>query len=96
MENSLGSNVETLYKLVGGRVEALEFRVKPDFPHIGTPLKDLTLKPNLLLACITRGGRIIIPKGSDALEKGDTVVVVTTVQGLNDLDDILEKRRNSL
>ena len=51
MQNSLGSNVETLYKLVGGRVEALEFRVSPEFSHIGVPLRDLTLKPNLLLAC---------------------------------------------
>ncbi|MBC8576369.1 Trk system potassium transporter TrkA [Yanshouia hominis] len=89
MQNSLGSNVETLYKLVGGRVEALEFRVKPDFPHIGTPLKDLTLKPNLLLACITRGDRAILPGGGDSIAADDRVVVVTTNQQLRDLSDIL-------
>ena len=89
MQNSLGSNVETLYKLVGGRVEALEFRVKPDFPHIGIPLKDLTLKPNLLLACITRGDRAILPGGGDSIAADDRVVVVTTNQQLRDLSDIL-------
>lgn len=96
MENSLGSNVETLYKLVGGKAEALEFRVTASSALCGIPLQNLALRQNLLIGCIHRRGRIIIPKGSDALEKGDTVVVVTTVQGLNDLDDILEKRRNSL
>ena len=78
------------------KAEALEFRVTASSALCGIPLQNLALRQNLLIGCIHRRGRIIIPKGSDALEKGDTVVVVTTVQGLNDLDDILEKRRNSL
>ena len=89
MQNSLGSNVETLYKLVGGRVEALEFRVSPEFSHIGVPLRDLTLKPNLLLACITRDGKAIIPGGNDSIVANDRVIIVTTNQQLRDLSDIL-------
>lgn len=96
MENSLGSNVETLYKLVGGRAEALEFRVTAASTVCGVPLQDLPTKDNLLISCINRKGRTIIPKGSDTIEPGDTVVVVTTRTGLNDLDDILEKRRAGL
>lgn len=93
MENSLGSNVETLYKLVGGKAEALEFRVTASSCLCGIPIQDLPLRKSLLIGCIHRRGRTITPKGSDALEAGDTVVVVTTVQGLNDLDDILDRRR---
>ena len=54
---------------------------------------NLKLKDSLLIACINRGGKIIFPRGQDTIEPGDTVVVVTSVTGLNELDDILEKRR---
>ena len=89
MQNSLGSNVETLYKIVANRAEALEFRVGNDEPMIGIPLERLSLKKNLLVACINRNGRILTPRGKDTIEVGDTVIIVTTNTGLNDLKDIL-------
>lgn len=89
MQNSMGSNVETLYKIVANKVEALEFRVGKDAPMVGIPLEELSLKSSLLIACINRGGKIITPRGKDFLQAGDTVIVVTTHSGLNDLKDIL-------
>ncbi|WP_432628714.1 Trk system potassium transporter TrkA [Brotaphodocola sp.] len=89
MQNSMGSNVETLYKIVAGKAEALEFRVGKDAPMIGIPLEKLNFKDNLLIACINRNGQIITPRGKDTIEVGDTVIVVTTHSGLNDLKDIL-------
>ena len=89
MQNSLGSNVETLYKIVANRAEALEFRVGSDAPMIGVPLEKLSLKKNLLVACINRNGRILTPRGKDTIEVGDTVIIVTTNTGLKDLKDIL-------
>lgn len=89
MQNSMGSNVETLYKIVANKVEALEFRVEPDAPLVGIPLEKLTFKNNLLIACINRNGKIITPRGKDTIEPRDTVIVVTTHSGLNDLKDIL-------
>ena len=93
MQTSLGSNVETLYKLVGGKAEALEFRVAEGSAVCGIPLQTLRLRKNLLIGCINRAGKILIPSGQDTIEPGDTVVVVTSVTGLNELDDILDKRR---
>ena len=90
MQNSRGSNVETLYRLVNGRVEALEFRVTEKFHGCGIKLMHLKTRPNLLIGAINRGGEIIAPGGQDSIEPGDTVVVVTTTAGLKDLDDILE------
>ena len=92
MENASGSNVETLYYLAKGRAEALEFKVK-DSAHIreivDVPFMELNLKPNLLICCINRNGKIITPTGRDSLQIGDTVIVVTTHKGLSDLTDIL-------
>jgi len=89
MQNSLGSNVETLYAFANGKAEALEFRVTKDFEQLGTKLMFLSLKPNLLIACIYRQGKVIVPGGHDHLEVGDSVIVVTTQTGLNDLNDVL-------
>ena len=93
LQNSMGSNVETLYKLVGGKAEALEFRATAKSSVCSTPLMELKLQKGLLIGAINRGGKVLPPSGKDTIEPGDTVVVVTTVTGLNDLDDILDKRR---
>ncbi len=90
MQNSIGSNVETLIKLNGGRVEALEFKIHKGSPIIGIPLMQLSLKRDILIGCINHRGTIIIPKGQSVIEEGDTVIVVTTKSGLSDIKDILE------
>ena len=93
MQNSLGSNVETLYKIVGNKAEALEFRATAKSNVCGKPLMELSLLPNLLIGAINRDGNILTPSGRDTIEPGDTVIVVTGNTGLNDLDDILDRRR---
>ncbi|HHU73113.1 MAG TPA: Trk system potassium transporter TrkA [Clostridiales bacterium] len=89
MQNSKGSNVETLYKIVGDKVEALEFRVRVASSLIGVPLEKLKLKNNLLVCCIIRNGKVIIPSGQDSIHLGDSVIIVTTNYRLDDLNDIL-------
>jgi len=88
-QNEAGSNVKTLYRILDDRVEALEFTVHEKSAATGTSLAKLRLKPNLLVCCITRGDHIIIPRGGDSLQVGDSVVVVTLERGLHDVRDIL-------
>ncbi len=90
-KNSIGSNVETLYRIFGDRAEAIEFKIQTGSPIVGIPLKDLRLKKNLLVACISRGGRVIIPGGNDTIAVGDRVVVVTMENGFKDVADILSE-----
>ena len=91
MQNSLGSNIKALHRVVGGRVEALEFIVGSKAPYVNIPLKDLPIRQEVLLAGIVRqNGQAIIPSGSDTLQPGDDVVVITTGARINDLRDILQ------
>lgn len=83
-------NVETMYRLLNGKVEALEFIVKKESKYTNVPLKDLSLKKNNLIACIGRKRKIIIPNGDDWLEAGDSVIVVTMNQKVNNIADIME------
>ena len=90
MNSSLGSNIESLYRLNDNRVEALEFSVKSDSPVIGIPLQNMAIKPNILLCSINHKGNISIPGGQSVIEAGDAVIVVTTNTRLNDIKDILK------
>lgn len=90
LDNTRGSNVLTLYRLVNNQVEALEFAVRKPLKFLSTPLKDLKLKKNCLIACIIRGETVIIPNGISTMEIGDNVVVVTTHKNFDDLSDIFE------
>lgn len=93
MQNSFGSNVKTLHRIINEQVEALEFSVSATMPFIGVPLKDLTLREGLLIAGIVRpNGETIIPSGKDVLSAGDDVIVVTTLPDLTDLRDIFQDR----
>ena len=88
--NAEGSKVETLYKLLGGEVEALSFTATATAQAmLGKPLKDLRLRNSVLLAAIVRRGEIIIPGGMTTIEEGDQVIVVSRSIGLDDLTDIL-------
>ena len=92
LSNSIGSNnVETLYKILDNRAEALEFIIREESAVTGIPLAQLKTKSNLLICCINRHGKIHIPKGQDSIQVGDTVIVVTTQTGLKDIQDILRK-----
>lgn len=88
-KDSMDSNIETLYHMFDHRVEAIEFRVYEESKVTNIPLKDLALKKNLLISFINRGGNIIIPTGQDSIHVGDTVMIVTTHTGFNDICDIL-------
>ncbi|MBQ8576973.1 MAG: Trk system potassium transporter TrkA [Clostridia bacterium] len=91
LENSRGSHVETLYNLADNKAEALEFIVSADAENIiGIPLKNLQIRPGILIAGIMRGRTPILPSGNDVILAGDRVVVIAAQQRLGDLSDILK------
>lgn len=89
LQNSVGSNVEKLYKIMDGNAEALKFNVQPDFKYINIPLKDIRFKNNILLAGILRNRKAIVPTGDDVIMPGDKVIVIGTGHILYDLADII-------
>ena len=89
MKNTMGSNVETLYNIIKGKVEASEFIVKENSPISGTPLSELKFKQGVLIAAILRDNTVIIPRGHDVIQTGDAVVIVSGSIVLNDITDIL-------
>lgn len=89
VDNTRGSNVITLHKLVNDKVEAVEFIAKENKRLLNIPLKELKLKDDFLIAAIIRGNEVIIPSGDDFINLHDRVIVVTTTQFIKDLNGIL-------
>ena len=92
MENTLGSNVETMYSIVKGKIEASEFIVREESGVTGVPLMKLAskFKNDILIASIIRGNQVIIPRGGDEIRTGDDVVVISSASTvLHDITDIL-------
>lgn len=91
LANGAGNNLKTMYRILDDRVEALEFTVDEESAATAAPLMQLKLKPNQLICCIMRGNRVIIPRGADRIQVGDSVIVVTLENGLHDIRDILAR-----
>ncbi|MBE6976465.1 MAG: Trk system potassium transporter TrkA [Ruminococcaceae bacterium] len=88
MQNQTGAAI-SLHTIADGQAEAVEFLVDEHTLHCDTPLKELKLKPNVLIACISQGSKTEIPNGNSTFRKGDYLVVVTSGRGiLHQLNDI--------
>ena len=90
MKNTIGSNVETLYNIIKGKIDASEFIIKDNSPIVGKPLMELKLKNDVLVASIMRDRKVIIPRGGDTMEVGDSVIIVSSF-ALHDITDILDR-----
>ena len=87
-KNSIGSNIETIYRIFDDRAEAIEFKIGGAANYLNVPLKQLKLKNELLIAAIIRAGKSFIPTGDDSIQKNDTVIIVTTHSGFSNISDI--------
>ncbi|MGN1339757.1 MAG: Trk system potassium transporter TrkA [Oscillospiraceae bacterium] len=90
MSQSIGSNMESLYNIIKGKVEAAEFIIKEESPAVDVPLMEMELKPDVLVAAILRDKKVIIPRGHDSLQIGDAVIIVSSQLALHDITDILK------
>ena len=92
MKNSIGCNVETMYRILDEKAEALEFVVKSNSSLLGIPLEELQIDENTLVACIIRNRKMILPRGKDVMQVGDSVVVVTAMLGIKDISEVIHIR----
>ena len=91
MSSAHGSKIQSLHKLMDGKIEALEFFINEEIDDLtGLPLKKLKLRQGVLVACIIHSDRVIIPSGSDMIQKGDTVIIVSSTEQIKGLEEILK------
>ncbi len=87
MQNQSGAAL-SVHSIADGQAEAVEFLVDSSTKNCGMPLKQMKLKPNVLIASIIHGTKTEIPSGDSVFTEGDTLVVVTSGSILHQLNDI--------
>ena len=92
MQSGKDNNMITLHKIVDQRAEALEFKVPDNSSMAGKAIENIDLKPNILIACVNRKGKIIISNGKTVIKAGDSIIVVTRDTNLRNIKDILRHK----
>lgn len=89
--NAQQSNLEALHHVANGRIETLQFHITEDCSITGKSLATLHFKPGVLIAAIIRNGRTVFPSGTDTIQIGDRVIVVTLMQNITQVTDLVER-----
>jgi trk system potassium uptake protein TrkA len=89
LRNAKGSAIQSLYKIIGGKVEVMEFISNESTSFLNIPLKKLNIDRGILLAAIVRRNDIIIPHGNDVVKLGDSVIIIVKDKKIQDLNDII-------
>lgn len=84
-----GSGMSALYKIADDEAEALEFPVNSHAGFAGKTLKEISLKRGVLIAAVIRGKTLIVPGGDTKIEANDGVILVTTLDLVSSLNDVL-------
>ena len=85
-----GGSVKKLIRIMNDRAETLEFNVEASFKALDTPLKEVALQDNVLIATIIRDGEVFIPDGESIIKQGDSILVVTTNEYTDELNDLVK------
>lgn len=87
-QNSIGSNVENIYRILENKADALEFNITENCPLLNIPLEKMQLRSNVIVAAIIRNRQIIMPRGGDEFCVGDNVIIVSSGNQIMDITDI--------
>ena len=69
----------------GGKVEMMEFVVRPENGLVGKQMKDLELSDCCIVSALFREGEVIIPHGDDSINARDHIVVMGKPTGMKDV-----------
>ncbi|KXT73544.1 Trk system potassium uptake protein TrkA [Streptococcus sp. DD10] len=89
--NAQHSNLEALHHVANGQIETLQFFITESCKITGKTLAALKLKKGVLIAAIIRNGRTIFPDGNDSIQIGDKIIVITLIQNVNQVTDLLAR-----
>ena len=90
-EDKSGSVMTALYRISDTDVEAAEFILHENTPHLGIPLKDLEIRKGFLIVALLHKNQVVVPSGGTVLSPGDRVIVISHGQGIQTFRDIFLK-----
>jgi trk system potassium uptake protein TrkA len=89
LNSALGNPAETVYRIINGKAEVLEFTANKTSKLLNVPLKKLKLVDGVIIGAIARKNEIIIPHGDDCIRLGDSVIVIAVDKRIFDLGEVV-------
>ena len=86
------TSVERMYRLMDGKVEAMEFIAAQGEKYLGVPIKNLNISKDCLIAVIVRDNQVKVPFGNDTIEAEDHVVIISRRAGIQALNEVIRIR----
>ena len=83
------SRVTGVSILEGDRAEVLEMTVSRKSPLVGVPLKESCLSKDAIVGAIVRKRQVIIPRGDDAIQAGDRVIIFSKKEAAPEVERLL-------
>ncbi len=81
--------IRQLMSLNRGQASLLEFQLPEEYVQNGITLLELPLPDQSIVASITRGGELIIPRGNTRLMSGDKIIVICKDEVVHEISKIL-------
>ncbi len=91
-----GQRVESLYQFLEGQAEIIELVAGEKENYLDTPIKQLKIPNDVIIATIVRKNEVIIPYGDDVIKEGDRVIVITKHKGISALNQLLGSPKGGL
>ncbi|MCA1819825.1 MAG: hypothetical protein LC620_07240 [Halobacteriales archaeon] len=69
-----------------GEERIIVLKVAESAPAVGEKVRKLDLPQHSIIAAIVRGDQVVLPRGDDAVEAGDTVIVFCLHEAASDVE----------
>ena len=75
-------------------IEMVQLPVEDGARVLGTPLKDVRLPPQTIVAAVLRDDKLVVPRGDDVIQGGDEVLVVGRTENTLEVERAFGARRS--
>jgi trk system potassium uptake protein TrkA len=72
-----------------GHERLMVFRVPETAPAVGQKIRNLAVPEGAIIVAMVRGDQVVLPRGEDAVETGDTVIAFCLPEAAGDVEKLL-------
>lgn len=90
-QEAITREIVPLLALKRGELELVEIHLAQDSSAIGSPLREISLPKDCIIAAIIRGDNVIIPRGDTVFSANDTVLVLASTHLATELPHLFYK-----
>ena len=89
-----GSNKIISSVLIQGQAEIMEIIVNSGMKMLDTPISELDLPSDVLIAAVHRGNKVILPDDDTVIRLNDRVILLNLLTGIGDIEKLMKPKHS--